>query len=445
MSKNFEAYRTPLRLITLGPFYYVAIILESFLEPYFSLRFPRSHEEFLSNPRKLFKALKANQEQSSREMGQFSEPFTLPPGSEFDSIESAAALTNEPDKNRTAGSYKLTYQLDKKKISLDLFVKFQCGRGLPLWLQAARAAVEPNIAREVMFYQRLAGQVEVRSPQPYYTDSIHRFNRVCLVLEHIEGFTLADWQGCPIAGIRGILQSIARMNAKFLGSTATDERTAWIPAHEGLDSASFIGDFIANEPSWYRELWAALVAYFKQQPVTLTHGDCRPGNMLFIDDGSLAKQMLRREDAVSHWPSSDSCPEVIFTDWEAVNVGPLLSDFNYCVTLGLTVGDRRAYQDRLLKEFLSTLQNHGVPAEQCDWEKCRDEVELLKIALYYGDVAVRRKGLWDKQGNTKQDDEAWSLRIDTALSDVNSRRIAARLNVAEESIDRLKASIKRTD
>lgn len=439
INQQSNAYSKLLRLVALSPFYYATIALEALLESYFSLRFPRNHRELISHPQKLFKLLKSTQKQSAVKDGNSPADRLLPTNSEFISLKNTAALANEPDKNKTAGNYTLTYQVNGKQESLALFIKFQCGRGLPLWLQSVRAAAEPGIAREVMFYQRLAGQVGVRSPQPYYADSIHRFNRVCLVLEQVDGFALADWEGCPVAGIRAILKDVAQMNAKFLGLTATDQRTAWIPAREGLDNASFIRDFIKNEPLWYQEIWAALESYFKRQPVTLIHGDCRPGNMLFLDDGSLAEQINSMgEDNVSSWPADTGYPEVVFTDWEAINVGPLLSDFNYCVTLGLSVASRRTHQECLLEEFLLTLQDFGISVEHGDWKKCRDEVDLLRIVLYCGDVAIRRKGFWSLQGNTKQDDLAWVARVDAALIDIDVKSVAKRLNVAEETIEQLK-------
>jgi hypothetical protein len=429
-----------LRLLALSPFYYATISLEALLEPYFTLRFPRNHQELLLDPQKLFEVLKSRGKSPGAGGGYFKASPLLPVDSEFESMESTFVPTHEPDKNRTSGGYRLFYRTDGKTVSLDFFMKFQCGRGLPLWLQAIRAAVEPNISREIKFYQELAGQVRLRSPQPYYADSIHPFNRVCLVIERITGSSLADWQGCPIQGVRAILQGVARMNAQFLGCTGMDKRTQWIPALKGLDGASFVGDFIGNEPSWYRDLWTALVNYFSQKPVTLIHGDCRPGNILFIDHHDLIAQIsVGEEHQASSWPVDHILPEVVFTDWEAVNVGPLLSDFNYCIVLGLRVAERRAHQDRLLQEFLLSLQAEAVPPEFCDWEQCQVEVALLRLAMYFIDSATRRKGLWDQQGNTAQDAKAWSIRIDTAVLDVDREKAAAALNIATENILQLQS------
>ena len=56
----------------------------------------------------------------------------------------------------------------------------------------------------------------------------------------------------------------------------------WISAVRGLQYCKFVAGFIKSEPPWYRELWAALNDRFDAKPVTLVHGDCRLGNMIFL-------------------------------------------------------------------------------------------------------------------------------------------------------------------
>ena len=54
-----------------------------------------------------------------------------------------AELTDEPDKNETSGGLRLRYttaegvEVGQRRVerTLPLFLKFQCGRGLKLWLQ----------------------------------------------------------------------------------------------------------------------------------------------------------------------------------------------------------------------------------------------------------------------------------------------------------------------
>jgi cytochrome P450 len=389
------------------------------------LRFPRDLRELMATPKWLQEVLQR--------------AGALPAGSEVAEVRRRGGLQNEPDKERTAAVLDLVMRGDASRAVTPVFVKFQTGRGMPLWLQAVRAAIEPGVAREVDFYRCLAGVVPLRAPRPYYADAAHAVNRVCLVLEHVDGYNPADWRGCPLPGVRAMLAEVARMNAVYLGRTANDPATAWIPAKVGLDYASFVDTLAGTPPAWYRDLWQALVRYFRHRPITLVHGDCRPGNMLFRDDGRLARgAQSGSEHEAAPWPPSDEPPpEVVFADWEAVNAAPLLWDFTYCTIIGLRVADRRVHLDRLLAEFLSALRAAGAPESLCDPECSRAEVDLLALVLYYIAALVLAKGYWDRQGNTLEDFRAWSGRVLAAVQAVDAERAAAMLGVAPGLVRRL--------
>ncbi len=181
-----------------------------------------------------------------------------------------------------------------------------------------------------------------------------------------------------------------------------------------------------------------MVNYFKNKPLTLVHGDCRPGNMLFIDDGKLAFKIGNGDNyALSEWPKAVSLPKVIFSDWEATNAAPLFWDFTYCTILGLTIADRRMYQQPLLAEFQDTLQAHGVPKKLWENQASQAEVELLTLILGFLGFIIRKNGFWDKQGNTHEDVKAWHERIFTAVCDVDSKNVAHNLRIPEQLIIQL--------
>jgi hypothetical protein len=236
-----------------------------------------------------------------------------------------------------------------------------------------------------------------------------------------------------------MLAGVARMNAAFVGKIANDPRTCWIPARAGLDYASFVATLGGGAPAWYRDLWKALDRYFRDRPVTLVHGDCRPGNMLFLDDGAVARQInARKERGAEPWPPEGGpTPDVVFTDWEAVNAAPLLWDFTYCTVIGIRTVDREAHLERLRDEFVAALRAGGVAAEHCDRARCCVEVDLLTMVLYYVASLVISKGYWDKQGNTLDDWHAWSGRILAALRAVDADRTSAALGVSPEVVRRL--------
>jgi hypothetical protein len=365
-------------------------------------------------------------------------------------LRRGGGIDNEPDKDRTAGVFEVVTRRGEAtsiggpaaectaEFTFRVFVKVQSGRGLPLWLQAVRAAVEPGIAREVDFYRRVAATAPLRTPRVYFAGAAHAFNRVCIVLEHVDGYNPADWRGCPLAAVRAILGDVARMNAAFVGTVADDPRTRWIPARAGLDYASFVATLGTDAPVWVRTLWGALERAFRDRPLTLVHGDCRPGNMILLDDGATKRHVEQRAgDQADPWPTGEPLPGVVFTDWEAVNAAPLLWDFTYCTVIGLRAVDRAAHLTRLLDEFLASLRSAGVSPELCDPERARTEVDLLTLALYYVASLVVSKGYWDKQGNTFDDFTAWSSRVLAAVRAVDARRAAKAIDVPVEIIERL--------
>ena len=118
-------------------------------------------------------------------------------------------LTAEPAKNATSCGLRLVYEdpdSGQTSQSLDVFVKFQCGRGLFLWVQAIRSALEPGVSREVLFYQRLAHRVPMPVAQPYYASVVHWCNRVCIVLEHLgdDALIVPDWQVTRISQLLAV-------------------------------------------------------------------------------------------------------------------------------------------------------------------------------------------------------------------------------------------------
>ena len=392
------------RLVAFGPLVAALMAVESRTE-WWPLRFPRGLADFERDPRRLFDLLTV----PSRGL---LAPLADRSRVRLESQARADRLPNEPDKNRTTAGFDLTIDEDGAPRIVRVLAKFQSGRGMPLYMQAIRAVVEYRFAREIEFYRRLAPVVPVVVARPLFADSITVLNRVCLVLERLDGETIADWQGCPLAPMRMLLASAARLNGAF-ASRVSVPAVAWIPARAGLDFASWVEAFLPRREEWSRRIWAALGAYFQRHVMTLVHGDCRPGNMLFRGE------------------------ELVMCDWEAVNVAPLLWDFTYCTIVGLHADDRRAWQPRLLLEFLDHLRAQGVHEHGLDRGRAALDVQLLAIVLAYVSLAVADHNLWAGQGNTQQDVAAWGRRVLDAGADVDTLTIATALGVAADDVRRL--------
>lgn len=119
----------------------------------------------------------------------------IPGDARFISLLPLGDLKTEPEKSRTCCSVRLTYQhagltmkghlnSDEGICTKELFVKFQTGRHLPLWLQAVRAIVEFGVSREIDAYNNVLGKVEgLHTAKALLARKVSMFNRVFLVLE----------------------------------------------------------------------------------------------------------------------------------------------------------------------------------------------------------------------------------------------------------------------
>jgi hypothetical protein len=373
------------RILLVAPFTAVAIAAEQRLAPIWPLPFPRSLDEIDAEPARLLALLT----QPSR--GLIARP-AIPPGAVFAGLGRRGGPDQEPDKQQTTGMVEMRLRsTDGTEQSSRLVVKLQSGRGMPFYMQALRAALEP-FSREIEFYRRLAPVVPVPVARPLFADAVTFVNRV-----------------------------------------PTPE-SAWIPARTGLDYAKFVEGFIAKTEPTYRDVWSALQRYFAPRPVTLAHGDCRPGNMLFTGEGEVHAVTGSETDAAP-WPGpSAKLPGVVMSDWEAVNIAPLLWDFTYATIIGLRIGDREAWLDRLLDEFLASLQENGVPAAELDRSTRRLHVDLLALVLAYISLVVFEHKLWNGQGNTLEDIRAWGGRVRHAALVSDATAMAAALGLPVDTV-----------
>ena len=238
------APRSLLRTALAFPRFLASIALEDALASkglWPRLRFPRSPSEIFADPGGFFELVRDQQ------LPWGDAAPLLPPGAVLRSINQLEGQTTEPAKNAVNTGLRLRYHhpsgVASEPREVDVFVKFQCGRELKLYLQALRSAAAPEAAhREVRFYQRLAHRVPQRVARPYFADAARWCNRVCLVLEHLGDMgVVTDWQGGSLAQLRAVAVGVAGMHAMWWGRTAHDDGTAWIPAKQGLDYANFVG------------------------------------------------------------------------------------------------------------------------------------------------------------------------------------------------------------
>ena len=113
---------------------------------------------------------------------------------------------------------------------------------------------------------------------------------------------------------------------------------------------------------------------------TLVHGDVRLDNVMFGDD--------------SQHP-------VVLIDWQAVMVSNPMQDMAYLLSQNLTIDDRRAHEDELVRYYHARLTDLGV--EGYSLEQCWDDYDvavlyLLSYPLVIGGSVRRRQRAWEASG-----------------------------------------------
>jgi thiamine kinase-like enzyme len=393
------------------------------------------------------------------------------------SIQDHNILEHEPDKNVDTALLNITcvnVKNDEQTV-IQLFVKFSCGRNFPLFLQGVRCATEWGLQRELDFFKSI-GRLQHVLPCPTSVALGGNFaaNRLCLVLDYVAGgIVTPDHTGANEYQALTVLKSAAKMHGYFWGmnnekgakssvvlgnarSVVNDveeelkeEETdrEWIAmeivsfldkinARCGLEYFSFIRPCLdkKEEPIEFLKLWDGIELWFKSQniPTTVVHGDCRLGNMMFI--GKEKNQ------------NPTESGQILFTDFEAVNVAPFLWDMVYFTVLCQTPESRKERHDMLLKEYLKSLKktylrtvsqrkkyNGTIIEEDQMPPESSNELyvlyDVLSLVLFYYSYTIERSGMWAGNGNTMEDLTNWTNRVDQRIQELDMEKMAKVLNV----------------
>src|SRR3954451_22995997 len=216
--------------------------------------------------------------------------------------------------------------------------------------------------REIRFYRevapRLQGAALARCHAAVYDATEGWFT---LLLEDAGPAVQGDQiRGCSIAEARLAVAELARLHAPVLGDP-TLAATPWLNQASPLNQA-LLGQLWPAFLERYDERLApehrALIERFLQSadswssdrraPLGLVHGDYRLDNLLFGVEGSPRPFCV--------------------VDWQTVGWGPAMSDAAYFIGGGLTVEDRRAHEDALLRTYFDGLGDQ----EALTWDACRE-------------------------------------------------------------------------
>lgn len=250
--------------------------------------------------------------------------------------------------------------------------------------------------REVAFYTRLAGDVPVRCPRPYYAAANEDGSAYLMLLEDLaaSGCTFPSLFGARDADYaRRVVDQLARLHARYWNSPRFASDLAWVepPMRHEIGPrlvAAALDEHGADMPEAFRRMARLYVDrtdevcdLWERGAVTLCHGDCHIGNH-FVDSGRPG-----------------------FLDWACVYRCPGVRDVSYFLANSVPSDLRRAEERELLERYRRALEDAGVapPSAAALWRAHRQQVAYSWVAavttfamgdkwqpLRHGREAVRR-------------------------------------------------------
>jgi aminoglycoside phosphotransferase (APT) family kinase protein len=219
------------------------------------------------------------------------------------------------------------------------------------------------IAGETQFYMRLRAKSTIEAPIGYWGAVEPRSWRSITLMEDIVATKgakfLAPTTGFTHEQITDLVQNLARLHAPLWGDpgilglkTPADyiERTSNFldirkRSEVGMERARAVmpRGLLGQADRLFEATVKSMTISSDDMPRTLLHGDCHAGQTYVTDQGKMG-----------------------LGDWQAILQGGWAFDFAYLVNSGCEPEDRRAWQDGLLKEYVTTLKEMGGPTVRLD-------------------------------------------------------------------------------
>ncbi|HUH79969.1 MAG TPA: phosphotransferase [Solirubrobacteraceae bacterium] len=214
--------------------------------------------------------------------------------------------------------------------------------------------------REVRFYRELAPRIGGPLADCRFA-AIAPDGSFTLVLEDLAPARQGDQiAGCTLEQARVAMRSLAQLHAPVFADPQLGA-IPWLNQGTVLTQAlvaqlldGFVerhGERVADEHLEVCRRFVASLDGWSQElrpPLGLVHGDYRLDNMLFGE---------------AHAPR----PFAV-VDWQTVGWGQVMTDASYFLGGSLTLEDRRAHEQELLREYHEALHEHGVRG--FGWEEC---------------------------------------------------------------------------
>lgn len=216
---------------------------------------------------------------------------------------------------------------------------------------------------EVRFYRDIAPTIDLRVPRCYFSHIDDDGDDFVLLLEDLSGLDQAD-QLDGVSVERAVLASanVARLHARYWQAA---DALDWIPPHNDPDLVPlmvaalhagwpiFVDRFGAQlQPGALRlgerlaDGLEPLMHASSREPVTVIHGDYRADNLLFGEAGGQNS--------------------VVVVDWQMTRKARPAYDLAFFLCESVTPSDRRACEERCLRDWHEELTRLGVSGYSFD-------------------------------------------------------------------------------
>ena len=207
--------------------------------------------------------------------------------------------------------------------------------------------------KEVRFYNELAPQMDVRTPEVYYADYDPETENVALLMEFLDGWHSPDQiTGASHNQTLAAIKQLAAINAPYWNRT---QDLPWLPTMQTDYMQQTISDMAACSDIFFQrfgtelpisksdfdriiESWPAILDGLSEGNLTLTHYDYRVENMFFSSDES----------------------EVAVIDWQLIGALRAGWDLAYLIGTNIPSEQRRANEQQYIDLYLDCMRDRGV-------------------------------------------------------------------------------------
>ena len=239
--------------------------------------------------------------------------------------------------------------------------------------------------REVSFYNELASSLDIRTPKCHVADMAQGGAPFILLVEEITDARMIDQiEGASREDAMSVAETVAGLHARFWNNDALFA-LEWLPPMNNDLYKGAQGLFDANWEGFV-ENWSALVDpdvlaccealipkyadmldwVVESSPATLAHTDCRAENYLFGGSaGPDAITMLDFQLATRHVGTYD------------------IANF---LGMSVTIENRRAWENDVVRHYHDTLVARGVP--DYDYDQCHRDYRYALMHQAMAQVAV---------------------------------------------------------